>query len=369
MFPNLFKLANLAALAALFAFSSPVFAQEERYLSLEQDRAYHAGRPSPGSLSITMLLDHADAVYGVGETLRLAVRSNEDAYVTVLSVGASGRVTQLFPNNYQSDNRIRAGQTLEIPSEASESRIKVKGPVGIELIKVIATSKPVAIIPQAHFESGGGLFRSLTDGADALDRDLEVVSAKQPKDVRIAIVHQVIRTVPARVTGADTAGSGGLVIPTAGVLVATPPVAVASGQTFPLLLAVDKRTYRTGEPITMAVTSLRSCYLTVIGADNNGRTRRIFPSLALPSPQVSGLQTVMLSGGPSPQTIVAGKYGTETIKAFCTNEAQAASLPVRAATEELGDDERSAVERDLAVVPNSPAGTAGYAEVSFSITR
>ena len=368
MFPNLFKLANLAVLTALCATSSPASAQEERYLSLEQTRAYHAGRPSPGALSIAMLLDHADAVYGVGETLRLAVRSNEDAYVTVLSVGTSGRVIQLFPNNYQSDNRIRAGEVLEIPSEASESRIKVKGPVGTELIKVIATSKPVAIIPQAHFEPGGGLFRSLTDGADGLDRDLEVVSAKQPKEVKIAIVHQMIRTVPARVTGAE-AGSGGLVIPTAGVLVAIPPVAVASGQTFPLLLAVDKQVYRTGEPITMAVTSLRSCYLTVIGVDNDGRTRRIFPSLALPSPQISGLQTVMLSGGPSPQTIVAGKYGTETIKAFCTNEPQAASLPVRAATEELGDDERSALDRDLAVVPSSPAGTAGYAEVNFGITR
>ncbi len=365
---TLFKLTVALSLCVLGVIST-AYAQEERDLNAEQVRAYHAGQARPGSLSIVTLLDRADATYGVGETLRMAVKTNEDAYITVFNVGASGKVTQLFPNSFQSDNHTRAGETLEVPSAASDSRIKITGPVGIELIKVIATSKPVTIIPDAHFQSGGGLFRSLAEGSDGFDRDLAIVSANQPPEVKVAIVHQLIKTVPAR-TGA-AASSQGLVVPTVGTLALAAPAATGGSQRFPLLLAVDKQSYRSGESVTMAVTPLKSCYLTVIGIDNAGHARRIFPSTALPSQQLTGMQTVMLSGGSAPQTIVAGKPGKEMIKAVCTAEPREAlaSLPVRAATEELPSDEQVAVERDLTVVPSRPAGSVGYAEVDFGITR
>ena len=145
MVRNLLKFVAVLSLCTVCA-ASLARAQEERDLSDEQTRAYNAGKPRPGSLSIMTLLDRADATYAVGETLRLAVKSNEDAYVTVFNIGASGKITQLFPNGYQTNNRIKAGETLEVPSKSSESRIKVTGPVGIELIKVVATSKPVTAV-------------------------------------------------------------------------------------------------------------------------------------------------------------------------------------------------------------------------------
>jgi len=367
MVRSLFNLSAALSICAICVVSS-AFAQKEKDLTLEQARAYHAGQARPGSLSITTLLDRADATYGLGETVRLAVKSNEDAYVTVFNVGASGKITQLFPNGYQADNRIHAGETLEIPSAASESRIKVTGPVGIELVKIIATSKPVTFVPDAHFQTTGGLFRTLAEGAEGLDRDLTVVSADQPQDLKVAIVHQLIRSVPARPAGAVPA-AGVLVIPTFGTLLAVKPAAADVAQKFPLLLAVDKPSYRTGEPITMALTTLKPCYLTVIGTDNTGRTRRIFPSTALPEQQIAGEQTLMLSGGKSPQMLVAGKPGKETIRAVCTTEPRQTTLPVRAASDELPGDEKIAAERDLTMVSSHPSGAVGYAEVDFGITR
>jgi len=368
MVRSLFRLSAVLSICAVCAIST-AFAQEERDLSPEQARAYRAGQAKPGSLTITTLLDRADATYGIGETLRLAVKSNEDAYITVFNVGASGKVTQLFPNSYQPKNEIKAGETLEVPSAASESRIKVTGPVGVELIKIVATSKPIAVIADTHFQSTGGLFRTLTDGPEDLDRDLAVVSANPAPDLKVAIVHQLIKTVPARPA---TPASSSLVAPIIGALFGTKPPAAAPETTdprFPLLLAVDKLSYRTGEPITMAVTTLKPCYLTVIGTDNAGHTRRIFPSVALPAQQVAGQQTVMLSGGTAPQTLVAGKPGKETIRAVCTTEPRQGTLPVRAATEELTGDEKIAAERDLTVVSNRPSSPVGYAEVNFGITK
>jgi len=225
MVRNLLALTAILSICGAFMVSSThaqpltnALTQEEAGLSSEQVHALHAGKARPGTLSIMTLLNRADATYEVGETLRMAVKSNEDAYITVFNIGTSGRVTQLFPNNYEPNNRIRAGETLEIPSAASESRIKVAGPAGKELIKVIATSKPMAVVPDAYFRSDAGLFRTLTDGTEGLDRDLQFVSANQAQGVKVAIAHQVIRTVPARSTAA-TAIDGALVIPTVGVLV------------------------------------------------------------------------------------------------------------------------------------------------------
>lgn len=343
-------------------------AQEERDLSEEQARAFLAGKPKPGSLSIMTLLDRADATYALGETLRLAVKSNEDAYVTVFNIGASGKVTQLFPNGYQSNNRIKAGETLEVPSKSSESRIKVTGPVGIELIKVVATSKPVTVIPDGHFQTGGGLFRTLTDSSD-LDRDLQVVSANQPNDFKVATAHQVIKTIQSRPGGVAASAGGALIIPTVGVLLPAKPVAPDSAQRFPLLLAADKLSYRSGETITMAVMALKPCYLTVISTDVAGRTRRIYPTAALPTKQISGMETLMLSGGNAPQTLVAGKPGKETVRAVCTTEAREGGLPVRSDSDEVSAEEKQAFERDLTVVPNKPAGSLGYTEISFGVVN
>jgi hypothetical protein len=368
MVPNFLKLA--AALSLCICSIPPAQAQEqdERFLSTDQRRAYHAGRPQPGTLTITTLLDRADAAYAVGETLRLAVKTNEDAYITVFNVGASGKVTQLFPNGYQTNNRVRAGDTVEVPSSSSESRIKVTGPAGAELIKVVATSKAVTVIPDAHYQSGGGLFRTLTDGSEGLDRDLQVVSANQPADFKVATAHQMIKTMQTR-PGGTVSAAGTLVVPTVGVLVAAQPTASASEQKFPLLLAVDKPSYRTGEVVTMVVTALKPCYLTVVGTDATGRTRRIFPSVALPAQQISGMQTLMLSGGTAPQTVVAGKPGKETIRAVCTTEQREATLPVRAVTDELSAEEKQIFDRDLTVVSNRPAGSVGFTEVNFGVIK
>ena len=341
---------------------------EVRSLSTEQDRAYQAGQPRPGSLSIVTLLDRADATYAVGDTLRMAVKSNEDAYVTVFNIGASGKITQLFPNGFQANNRIKAGETLEVPSKSSESRIKVTGPVGMELIKVVATSKPVTVIPDAHFQSGGGLFKSLADGAD-FERDLQVVSASQPSDVKVATAHQVIKTIQSRPAGAAASTGETLVIPTVGVLVPTKPAASAAPQRFPLLLAVDKPSYRAGEPITMAVTALKPCYLTVISTDNAGRTRRLYPTASMPSKQIGVMQTLMLSGGDAPQTLSAGKPGKETVRAVCTTEPRDGTKPTRSDADEVTSEEKQEFERDLTVAPNRPAGSVGYAEISFGTIK
>lgn len=347
-------------------------AQTVRDLSPEQTSAHDAAPTKPGSLTILTLLDRPDATYALGETVRLAVKSSEDAYITVFNVGPSGKVTQLFPNAFQTANKVKAGEAVEIPAAASGAQIRVTGPVGAELIKVIATSKPVTVIPDTHFASGAGLFRSLDGGVEVFNRDLEVVSSNPPADTKVAVVNQVVKTVAARPAGAATTGVAvagvAVLVPVTASTAAAPIEAGVAAQTFPLLLAADKASYRVGERLTVAVTPLQPCTLAVWSTNSAGQARLLFPSAAAPANRIAALQTVMIAGGPAPQTLVAGAPGSETLTALCTSEARALPFAPRSASDVLSGAEKAALERDLAVVPSQPAGTAGFAQLTIGVT-
>lgn len=348
---SILRLAPLALV--LLSGTTAGLAQTVRDLSVEQTQVFNAGTVKPGSLSVMTLLDRADATYAVGETVRLAVKANEDAYVTVLNVSASGKVTQLFPNAAQTDNRVKAGETVEIPSTASGAQIKVSSATGAELVKVIATSKPLAVIPDTQWKPGTGLFRSLEGDVGTLNRDLEVIAANPPAETKVAIVNQVIKTVPARAQ-APALAQGVLVVPVA-----------PAQQTFPLLLATDKPVYRVGETITLSVTSTQACHLTVSSLGAKG-TQVLFPSVAMPNGQVAAGQTVMVSGTPA-QTVLASTPGQQEVTALCTAEPRPYTIALKTASDNAAAEDKAALERDLAVIAAKPAGTVGVARTMLTI--
>src|SRR5688572_24976667 len=50
--------------------------------------------------------------YSVGEEIRISVRAAEASYVYIFDVKPSGEITQIFPNRFDSQNRLSAGQTV-----------------------------------------------------------------------------------------------------------------------------------------------------------------------------------------------------------------------------------------------------------------
>lgn len=338
----------LSAATLGFLLMGAAEAQTLRDLTPEQATAFQVTPIKSGSLEVLTILDRQDATYALGETVRLAVKANEDAYVTVFNVGASGKVVQLFPNAFQTDNRVKAGEAVEIPAAASGTQIRVSGPVGGELIKIIATSKPVTIVPDSRLAKSAGIFRSLDDGVDGLKRDLDIATSNPPADLKVAVVDQVLKTITSRTAPAI-------------------PVVGAAPQTFPLLLAADKPSYRVGEHPTIAVTSLQACHLTVWSTNATGQVRILFPTSSAPSDQIGAQQTLMISGGPSGQTVVASAPGTEILTALCTSEARSLPFTPKSATDLITNEERAALDRSLAAVPSRTTGTHGLAQVSVAV--
>lgn len=366
------KYAALALLPFLFA---PAGAQEmPRDLSVQQTTAYGAGTSRPGSLKVAVGADRPDATYAVGETARLFINSNEDAFVTVFSIGPTGQVHQLFPNSYQTDNRVQASRPVEIAGGNSGARIAISGPVGAELIKVVASNKPLVVIAE-NLLQGREIFRAVDGGVQTLVRNLEIVG--NDADRKIDIENYTLRTVATR-----TGDNGPAIIivpggpaPAAPVMlpVVTPQVgaliSVPAQQAFPLLLAVDKTAYKAGERVTLAVTSLQACYLTVLDLTTSGAIRVLFPNQITQNNAIAANQTVLVAGGASPVSLqVTGPAGTEQIVAICsTDRAPVLTQKIDLAQLFPPAGERSDVTRDLSVVASRPAATTSFATAAFTV--
>ncbi|MEW6026500.1 MAG: serine/threonine-protein kinase [Planctomycetota bacterium] len=87
--------------------------------------------------------DGKEQVYKEGEVLKFHFRSNKDGYIYLYHMDAAGEVKMLFPNGYNSDNRIRADQIYTIPDSKMNFDITVTPPFGTEKVKAIVSLQPI----------------------------------------------------------------------------------------------------------------------------------------------------------------------------------------------------------------------------------
>jgi uncharacterized caspase-like protein len=79
------------------------------------------------------------------ETIEFVIRAEQDCHLVLLSVDSHGQVTLLLPNKWQHDTRIDAGRRYRIPEPGSEFVFSIRMPPGQDVIKAIATRKPLAL--------------------------------------------------------------------------------------------------------------------------------------------------------------------------------------------------------------------------------
>jgi hypothetical protein len=82
----------------------------------------------------------AKSVFKIGtDFLQMTVSSAKAGYVTLFSVGSSGKIYQLFPNRFDTNNRIEAGVPLTLPRP--EWRLRSRGPEGTsKFLAVVSTT-------------------------------------------------------------------------------------------------------------------------------------------------------------------------------------------------------------------------------------
>ncbi len=116
-------------------------------------------------------------IYRIGDRVRLFASAARDCHLTLLDVGTSGVVRILFPNRFQQDNMIRAGQTVMIPGDLATVDYKAEGPSGVEaVIGVCRTDNQPIYTGQYNFQQY--VYQPWGDSA-AVAKDLAVV-LRQP---------------------------------------------------------------------------------------------------------------------------------------------------------------------------------------------
>jgi len=84
-------------------------------------------------------------VYRIGERLRIHFKSDWDCYVFFYLETADGQTSLLFPNQYDDNNFIHAGRMYTIPNSNYGFELTIAPPLGVERIKVLATTDPLKV--------------------------------------------------------------------------------------------------------------------------------------------------------------------------------------------------------------------------------
>ena len=194
----------------------------------------------PNPLRVTAWVDHQDNTYAFGEQVQLYVQTNKDGLRHRAQRGSRrGRRRSCFRTSTSRTIGYRANTVVRVPDPASGTAITVSGPVGAELIKVIASTRAAAAVRCVAAWLRRGPFRAAVDefgcrhGACAAGWFWRIRPAASGTTYNKAIL-----TVPQRQAAAVAGG---------------PTVVTWPAPAFGLRLAATKSQYRLTEPVTLMV--------------------------------------------------------------------------------------------------------------------
>lgn len=79
-----------------------------------------------------------------GEDMVFRLTVERDAFVGIWTIDPKGEVTQLFPNEYEPDSLVKAGQPRIVPGAAYE--LAAVASTGMEQIRVLASTRPLKLL-------------------------------------------------------------------------------------------------------------------------------------------------------------------------------------------------------------------------------
>lgn len=193
-----------AIMSASIGFPQSHAAPTSRDLSVQQVKALAAGK-KVGSLQISAWVNRKDKTYARGDVVRLFVanKSKENVYLSAFDIGPETppHVIRIFPNKFQKSQLIKSKRTVEIGGHKHHAQLVVaqSQPVGPEVIKIIASTKPGVVVPVSSLKMTGPFFL-VKGGVPELVRDLEITPTPHKKvpTRKIAVIGLTIKTVAKR---------------------------------------------------------------------------------------------------------------------------------------------------------------------------
>lgn len=117
-----------------------------------------------------------DSNYKIGDTVTFYFKTNKDSHLTLINIGTSGKVHQIFPNKYQEDNFVRANEVYTVPSKDSNFRFVLQGPEGTDTVKAIATEEDVLLLSEQDSKNAE-VFQEIGKTQSEIAKDIAVTLA------------------------------------------------------------------------------------------------------------------------------------------------------------------------------------------------
>jgi len=97
----------------------------------------------PASSALDVAIDTDKPRYRIGERVQIRVRVDTDAHLRIYERGPDEAVHLLFPNAWQRDDRIGAGQELVLPPPGAPYAFRVREPAGRSRLLAVASTGPI----------------------------------------------------------------------------------------------------------------------------------------------------------------------------------------------------------------------------------
>lgn len=133
--------------------------------AIRQELSAHqlAALENPASpFELAFALEGGRADLEIGDPVAFEVRSARDGYLTVVDLGTDGTVTVLFPNEDDTDGRVRAGELVRLPQSA---QFEAVAPAGRGIVRAFVTAQPLGLAEDANPELIAQAIRAAAGGA------------------------------------------------------------------------------------------------------------------------------------------------------------------------------------------------------------
>lgn len=140
-----------------------------------------AAHDSTARLPVTIWVNDRNNTYHIGDTITIYAKAQRDGYLTIIDVGTSGTIRQLYPNRFQPSNRIRKGDIIQIPAKNAEFLYRINGPTGSELLKAFVTDSPDSIYGKSATSFNDDVFPQSQTDSKTLSKDITIELNSNPR--------------------------------------------------------------------------------------------------------------------------------------------------------------------------------------------
>ncbi len=123
----------------------------------------------------------ATPVYQIGERVNISVRVDEASYVYLFDVRPNGDITQIFPNRYDSNNFLRAGEVRSFPPSGARYVFNIAPPRGLSKVIAVASKTELNTRQLASFRQESDVFPQSSIGESGFIENFAIIVRPLPQ--------------------------------------------------------------------------------------------------------------------------------------------------------------------------------------------